>query len=119
MTCLDPNKSEVCTTTGCKCEDVRAFVCRSDQPCYLQAQNAVVPQATTASAPIPPATHPPLFGLGGAYLEGEAAVLLDRQLEAIEAAVKRAQGFTGATTRTTAIAVIDTYLRVMREGETT
>lgn len=65
--------------------------------------------------------HPPLFGLGGTHLEGEAARLRDRQLPAIEKSRTRGmqlgaplgQGVTRAQT----IAIIDTYLRAMRESE--
>lgn len=70
--------------------------------------------------------HPPLFGLGGTHLEGEAARLRDHQLAAIEKAVRRLQRFgqpdhagidARVGPRMLAIAAIDTYLRSMRESE--
>jgi hypothetical protein len=64
--------------------------------------------------------HPPLYGLGGTYLEGEAAVLRDRQNVALEAATERVSHFTsGAAARdkVIAIAAVDSYLRSMRAQE--
>lgn len=64
-------------------------------------------------------THPSLYGLGGTYLEGEAAKLRDRQNQAIDAATERVSHFyTGPElARVATIAAVDTYLRVMRENE--
>jgi hypothetical protein len=74
----------------------------------------------------PPTTHPPLYGLGGTYLEGDAAVLRDRQQAAVKAATERVRQFRSmgshyeyrADSRVLTIAAIETYLRVMRESET-
>lgn len=63
--------------------------------------------------------YPPLFGLGGAYLEDDLAKLRDRQNQAVDAAAERAGHFIfqGDRARVVAIATISTYLRVMRESE--
>lgn len=70
-------------------------------------------------------SHPPLYGLGGTYLEGDADKLRDRQNQAIAAAAERVEHFISnppapshlSRARVIAIAAVDSYLRVMRESE--